>query len=192
MPQECTDPILIAAHIILALQQIVSRHADPSVPTVLTLGKINSTGGATNVIPDEVKIEGTFRTLNEKWRAEAKRRMKKIAEGVAESMGGTCEFTIQQGYPVLFNDEVLTAKIKEAMVEYCGAQNVVDLPMRMTSEDFAYYSQSMPACFYRLGTGNKARGITSGLHTDTFDVDESSIELSIGLMAWLALSELRN
>ena len=190
MPQECIDPILIAAHIITALQQVVSRNADPSLPTVLTLGKINSVGGATNVIPDAVKIEGTFRTLNENWRAEAQKRMRKIAEGIAESMGGSCEFVIEKGYPVLFNDEALTKKVKNFMIEYCGAENVVDLPMRMTSEDFAYYSQKMPACFYRLGTGNRAKGITSGLHTDTFNIEESSLELSIGLMAWLASREL--
>jgi amidohydrolase len=192
MPQECIDPILIAAHIITGLQQVVSRNADPSVPTVLTLGKINSVGGATNVIPDAVKIEGTFRTLNEKWRNEAKKRMKKIAEGIAESMGGSCTFTIEHGYPVLLNDDTLTAQVKRYMIEYCGKENVVDLPMRMTSEDFAYYSQAMPACFYRLGTGNKAQGITSGLHTDTFDIDESSLELSIGLMAWLAVKALES
>ncbi len=192
MPQECIDPILIAAHIITALQQVVSRNADPSVPTVLTLGKINSKGGATNVIPDEVRIEGTFRTLNETWRTEAKRRMRKIAEGIAESMGGECIFTVEHGYPVLFNDEKLTHHIKQLMIEYAGAENVIDLPMRMTSEDFAYYSQEMPACFYRLGTGNKARNIVSGLHTDTFDIEESSLELSIGLLAWLAIKELEN
>ena len=192
MPQECIDPILIAAHIITALQQVVSRNANPSLPTVLTLGKINSVGGATNVIPDAVKIEGTFRTLDESWRAEAQKRMRKMAKGIAESMGGSCEFTVEKGYPVLVNDEDLTQKVKGFMIEYCGADNVVDLPMRMTSEDFAYYSQKMPACFYRLGTGNKAKGITSGLHTDTFDIEESSLELSIGLMAWLAIRELGN
>ncbi len=192
MPQECIDPILMAAHIITALQQVVSRGADPSVPTVLTLGKINSVGGATNVIPDEVRIEGTFRTLDENWRNEAKRRMKKMAEGMAESMGGECIFTIEHGYPVLYNNEALTQKVKEFMIDYAGKENVVDLPMRMTSEDFAYYSQAMPACFYRLGTGNKAKGITSGLHTDTFNIEEKSLELSIGLMAWLAVKELGN
>jgi amidohydrolase len=192
MPQECIDPILIAAHIITGLQQIISRNADPAMPTVLTLGKINSKGGATNVIPDEVRIEGTFRTLDESWRKEAKRRMKKMAEGIAEAMGGECIFKIEHGYPVLFNDEMLTQKVKDNMIEYAGPDNVVDLPMRMTSEDFAYYSQEMPACFYRLGTGNKAKGITSGLHTDTFDIEESSLELSIGLLAWLAVKELEN
>lgn len=190
MPQECIDTVLITAHIIVALQQIVSRRADPALPTVLTLGKINSTGGATNVIPDEVKIEGTFRTLDEKWRSRAHKLMKKMAESMAESMGGTCEFVIQHGYPVLKNDPVLTNFTKKSLIEYCGAENVVDLPLRMTSEDFAFYSQKIPACFYRLGTGNIENGITSGLHTDTFDIDESSLELSIGLMSWLAIKEL--
>jgi amidohydrolase len=192
MPQEGIDPILIAAHIITALQQIVSRNADPGLPTVLTLGKINSVGGATNVIPDAVRIEGTFRTLDENWRHEAQIRMKKMAEGIAQSMGGACTLHIEKGYPVLFNDEALTAKVKKRMVDFCGAEQVVDLPIRMTSEDFAYYSQQIPACFYRLGTGNIERGITSGLHTDTFDIEETSLELSIGLMAWLALEELKD
>ncbi len=192
MPQECIDTVLITAHIIVALQQIVSRRADPALPTVLTLGKINSTGGATNVIPDEVKIEGTFRTLDEKWRNRAHKLMKKMAESIAEAMGGACEFVIQHGYPVLNNDPVLTNYTKKGLVEYCGIENVVDLPLRMTSEDFAFYSQKIPACFYRLGTGNVEHGITSGLHTDTFDIDESSLELSIGLMSWLAIKELNN
>jgi metal-dependent amidase/aminoacylase/carboxypeptidase family protein len=113
-----------------------------------------------------------------------------MAEGIAESMGGECIFTIQHGYPVLYNNHEVTARVKSQMIEFCGIENVVDLPFRMTSEDFAYFSQTMPACFYRLGTGNRARGITSGLHTDTFDIEESSLELSIGLMAWLAIQEL--
>ena len=190
MPQECIDPILITAHIITALQQVVSRRADPAIPTVLTLGKIQSVGGATNIIPDKVVLEGTFRTLDEVWRQKAKQIMVKLAEGIAESMGGSCEFVIQHGYPVLFNNEALTQQVKKDMIEFCGADNVVDLPMRMTAEDFAYYSQVMPACFYRLGTGNKKLGITSGLHTDTFNIDESALELSIGLMAWLAVKAL--
>jgi len=192
MPQEGIDPIVITAHIITALQQIVSRNASPTLPTVLTLGKINSIGGATNVIPDEVKVEGTFRTLDETWRNEAKRRIKKMAETIAESMGGVCDFYFQDGYPVLHNDEAMTQSVKNFMIEYCGPENVVDLALRMTSEDFAYYSHEIPACFYRLGTGSKARGITSGLHTPTFDIDEKALQLGMGLMAWLAIKELGN
>lgn len=190
LPQDCIDPIVITAQIITALQTIVSRAGNPTTPSVLTFGKINSTGGATNVIPNEVKLKGTFRTMDEKWRAEAKKKMKKMAEGIAESMGGSCDFHIVDGYPFLVNDEPLTLKTKEWAIEYLGAENVVDLPIRMTAEDFSYYSQKMPACFYRLGTGNVAKGITSPVHTNTFDIDESALELSIGLMSWLAVQEL--
>lgn len=190
MPQDCIDPVTITAQMIVTLQQIVSRYADPGVPTVLTFGKINSTGGATNIIPNEVKLEGTFRTMNEKWRTEAHKRMKRIAETLAKSMGGACEFNIVKGYPVLFNHEALTLRARQWAVELLGSERVVDLPMRMTSEDFAFYSQELPACFYRLGTGNPERGITSPVHTNTFDIDEAALETGVGLMAWLAVREL--
>ncbi|GAB4496276.1 MAG: M20 family metallopeptidase [Saprospiraceae bacterium] len=192
MPHECIDPVAITAQLIVSLQQIISRYADPGIPTVLTFGKINSVGGATNVIPNEVKMEGTFRTMNEKWRAEAHKRMKKMAETIAKSMGAACEFNIVKGYPVLYNHEELTLRTKKWAVEFLGKDKVVDLPLRMTAEDFAYFSQAMPACFYRLGTGNPERGITSPIHTDTFDIDESALETGIGLMAWLAIKELEN
>jgi len=192
LPHNCIDPVLISAHLITALQQLVSRHSDPLIPSVLTIGKINSTGGATNVIPNEVKLEGTFRTLNEEWRAEAHHLIQNLCITLARSMGGTCDLHIEKGYPFLKNDEPLTVRAKEAAIDYLGAENVVDLPIRMTAEDFAYYSQEMPACFYRLGTGNKSKGITSPVHTDTFDVDESCLSLSTGLMSWLALKELGN
>ena len=190
LPQNCVDPIVLTSHIIVALQQIVSRNANPTVPTVLTFGKINSTGGATNIIPSEVKLEGTFRTMDEKWRKEAHKKMIKMAEAIAEGMGGKCELEVRKGYPFLINNEELTLRAKRNAQEFLGASKVIDLPIRMTAEDFAYFSQEIPACFYRLGTGNKARGITSNVHTDTFDVDESALELGIGLMAWLAIKEL--
>lgn len=190
VPQDAIDPVLLASHIVVALQQIVSRNANPIVPTVVTFGKINSTGGSTNVIPNEVKMEGTFRTMDEDWRAKAHGLMKKMAETLAESMGGSCDFHIERGYPFLKNDEELTLRSKQFAIEFLGAENVVDLPMRMTAEDFAYYSQVIPACFYRLGTGNTARGITSPIHTDTFDVDEDSLLVGMGLMSWLAVREL--
>lgn len=192
LPHDCVDPILITSHILVALQQIVSRNINPTIPAVLTFGKINSTGGATNIIPNEVKLEGTFRTMDEEWRFEAHRRMKKMAQSMAEGMGGTCELEVKVGYPYLMNDENLTTKVRQFAEEYLGKENVVDLPIRMTAEDFSYYSQEMPACFYRLGTGNVAKGITSPVHTTTFDVDEDSLRLSIGLMAYLAVRELGN
>ncbi len=191
MPQDCIDPVVITAQIIVALQQVVSRYADPATPSVLTFGKINSTGGSTNIIPNEVKLLGTFRTMNEKWRMDAHKRMKKLAESIAKGYGAACDFHIMKGYPVLFNHEELTLRTKKWAIEFLGKDKVADLPLRMTAEDFAYYSQVMPACFYRLGTGNPERGITSPIHTDTFDIDEAALETGMGMMAWLALQELK-
>jgi amidohydrolase len=191
-PQECIDPISIAAQIIVALQQIVSRYADPAIPSVLTFGKINSNGGATNIIPPEVSLAGTFRTMDETWRAEALKRLEKMAQSMAQSMGGACEVDIRRGYPMLYNDESLTAMARQAAVELLGAERVVDLPIRLTSEDFAYYALQMPGCFYRLGTSNEAKGIQSGLHTSTFDIDETALSTGVALLAWLAVKALGN
>lgn len=190
LPQLTIDPILIASHIIVALQQIVSRGAHPTVPTVLSFGKIIGEG-ATNIIPDEVKLEGTFRTMNEEWRAKAHQKMKKMAEDIAEGMGGECVFDIHVGYPFLVNDEELTARAKQRAIEFLGVENVVDLDLRMTAEDFAFYSQFLPTCFYRLGVKNDQKQINSGLHTSTFNVDEDALETGMGLMAWLTLKELQ-
>lgn len=191
MPDMNIDPVVIAAHIIVALQTIVSRHANPKLPTVLSFGKINA-DGATNVIPNEVKMEGTFRTLNEDWRKLAHQKMKKMAESIADGMGGSCEFRIANGYPFLKNNPELTRRMKNAAVDYLGADKVVDLDLWMAAEDFAYYTQVTDACFYRLGIRNEERGIVSSVHTPTFDIDESALELGSGLMAWLAVNELQN
>ena len=191
MPEHNIDPVLIAAHLIVALQQVVSRMANPKIPSVLSFGKVIAEG-ATNVIPKEVYMEGTFRTMDEPWRADALKRMKKLAEGLAESMGGRCEFRIEHGYPYLINEPELTRRTRAAAEQYVGPENVVDLELWMAAEDFSYYTQHTNGCFYRLGTRNQERGITSGVHTPTFDIDESSLELGPGLMAWLALCELEN
>ncbi|MCX2478757.1 M20 family metallopeptidase [Pedobacter sp. MC2016-15] len=190
-PQQNIDPVLISAHILVALQQIVSRNADPRLPSVLSFGKVNA-NGATNIIPNEVKMEGTFRTLNEDWRREAKRLMKKMAEGIAESMGGSCEFRIMDGYPFLINEEQLTANARGFAEDYLGKENVVDLDIWMAAEDFAYYSQVTDACFYRLGTGNAAKDTKYSVHHPNFDVDEDALKISTGLMAYIALKQLGN
>ncbi len=184
MPQYNIDPVLITSHIIVALQQIVSRVASPIMPTVLSFGKVIA-NGATNVIPDEVYLEGTFRTLDEKWRNEAHIRMKQMAEDLAKAMGGICEFEIRKGYPFLYNDEALTQKNKSLAHEYLGHENVIDLDIWMAAEDFAYYSQVVPSCFYRLGTRNEARGITSSVHTPTFDIEEEALKVGVGLLAFI-------
>ena len=191
MPHLTIDPVMITANMLVALQQIVSRNAKPSVPSVLSFGKIIA-NGATNVIPDEVYLEGTFRTLNEEWRNEAHRKMKKMAEGIAESMGGTCEFNIVRGYPFLINDEELTDRTRKYAEEFLGKENVEDLEIWMAAEDFSFFTQQSTACFYRLGVRNESRGITSSVHTSTFDIDEKALETGMGLMAWVTLRELAN
>ncbi len=190
-PQQNIDPVVITAHIIVALQQIVSRNADPRLPSVLSFGKVNA-NGATNIIPNEVKMEGTFRTLNEDWRNKAHGLMKKMAEGIADSMGGSCDFEIRRGYPFLINEEKVTHNAKTFAEEYLGKENVLDLDIWMAAEDFAYYSQVTDACFYRLGTGNVAKDTMHSVHTPNFDIDEDALKASTGLMAYLALKQLGN
>lgn len=188
-PHKNIDPVVIAAHIIVALQQIVSRIAQPGDPTVLSFGKVKAEG-AVNVIPDEVYMEGTFRAMNEEWRDEAHGRMKKMAEGIAASMGGICEFTITRGYPFLINEEKLTRQVTEFAIDYLGVENVLKEDIWMAAEDFSYYSQVADSCFYLCGVGNSSKGITSSLHTPTFDIDENALATSCGLMAYLAIKRL--
>ncbi|WP_421978030.1 M20 metallopeptidase family protein [Roseivirga seohaensis] len=189
LPDKVIDPILIASHIIVALQQVVSRNADPKKPTVLSFGQIEG-GHAQNIIPDEVKIGGTFRALDEEWRFEAHKKIRSISEGLAEAMGGSCDVLIDVGYPYLTNDPTTTQLARAAATVYLGAENIVDLDLWMGAEDFAYYSHVVPSCFYRLGTGNSEKGTTLGVHTPKFNIDEDAIELGIGLMAWIALNQL--
>jgi amidohydrolase len=189
MPNLNVDPVLITAHIIVALQQIVSRNAHPNLPTVLSFGKVIA-NGATNVIPDQVQLEGTFRTLNEEWRMEAHKKMTKMATSIAEAMGGTCEFNIFKGYPFLVNEEKITDAARLHAEDYLGKENVLDLDIWMAAEDFAFYSQKTNACFYRLGVRNEEKGIVSSVHTPTFDIDEKALETGMGLMAWLAIKAL--
>lgn len=190
-PQQNVDPVIITAHILTALQQVVSRFADPKSPSVLSFGKLIA-NGATNVIPNEVYLEGTFRTMDEEWRKEAHIKMKKMAEGIAESMGGSCDFNIVNGYPFLINEPVLTGAARGYAEDYLGKENVLDLDLWMAAEDFAYFSQAADSCFYRLGTRNESRGITSSVHTPTFDIDESALQVSTGLMAYIAVKQLGN
>jgi amidohydrolase len=189
MPEHNIDPVLITSHIIVALQQIVSRNASPKTPSVLSFGKVIAKG-ATNIIPNEVKVEGTFRTMDEAWRASAHAKMIKMAQGIADSMGASCEFEVRKGYPYLENDPLVTQNAKDAAIELLGAENVVDLDIWMAAEDFSYYSHEVPACFYRLGVRNEAMGITSSVHTPTFNIDESALTIGTSLMAWIAIRQL--
>lgn len=189
MPYALVDPILIASQIIISLQQIVSRNAHYNMPTVLSFGKIIAEG-TYNVVPDEVKLLGTFRTLDEDWRADAHQLMEKMAKSIAQAAGGDCDVFIDRGYPYLVNDENVTQRSFQYAKDFLGEENVEDLEVRMTGEDFAYFAQNVPSCFYRLGVRNEKLGINANLHTSTFNIDESSLETGMGLMAWIALKEL--
>lgn len=191
MPDQLIDPVLIASHIIVSLQQVISRYRKPANPSVLSFGRFIA-DGVTNVVPNEVTIQGTWRCMDEEWRSEGLKKIRKMAEGIAEAMGGSCELEIVKGYPFLKNHPELTRRTKAAAVAYMGAENVIDLDLWMAGEDFAFYSQVVDSCFYRLGTRNESRGIISGVHTPTFDIDEEALTIGPGLMAWLALEELRH
>ena len=190
MPHQITDSVLIASHILVALQQIVSRHAQASTPTVLSIGKMVA-NGAVNVIPSEVSMEGTFRTMDEKWRKEAHSRMINMAQSIADSMGASCEFEIVEGYPVLYNDPGITAKSIDFARTYLGNDYVDDLDIRMTAEDFAFFAQKYPSVLYRLGVRKSEQAQPFELHTPHFNIDEEAIKTGTGTLAWLALSHLK-
>ncbi|SKA07261.1 hippurate hydrolase [Chitinophaga eiseniae] len=184
-PHLTIDTILVASQLVVSLQQVISRNNNPFSPSVLSICAFNG-GFTTNVIPSEVKLMGTFRAMDETWRFKAHELIRKQAAGIAEATGADIEIDILVGYPTLYNNEAVTAKARQLAEDYIGKEQVEDTELRMGAEDFAFYSQIVPACFFRLGTGNKEKGITSGVHTPTFDVDESAIEIGMGTMAYLA------
>ena len=185
-PQFTADPILIASHLVVSLQQVISRNNNPFNPSVLSITSIQG-GNATNVIPSEVKLMGPFRAMDEDWRFRAHDIIKKHAEELVRSMGATAEVHIDVGYPFVKNDEALTEEARKYAMEFAGTENVLETELRMGGEDFAFYSQHIPACFFRLGVGNVEKNISSNVHTPTFDIDESAIEGGVGMMAWLAV-----
>ncbi|HRZ41529.1 MAG TPA: amidohydrolase [Bacteroidales bacterium] len=188
-PHQNTDPVVIGAQILLNLQQVVSRLAPPVIPTVLSFGRFIA-NGRTNIIPHEVKLEGTLRTFDEQWRAEAHRHITRIAQQTAASMDGVCEVFIDKGYPFLVNDPAVTELFNTTAKAYLGDGKVHTLEQRMTAEDFAYFAQHTPSCFYRIGTASRKKGITANLHTPEFNIDEKSLETASGLMAALAIDAL--
>ncbi len=190
LPQDGIDPILAASHVITALQQVVSRKCPATIPSVLTIGKINSEGGATNIIPKAVHLEGTFRTMDETWREEALRWIEETCKLTAMAFGAVAEVNIEKGYPCLYNHLDLTRQSIKYARELLGESNVVQLQERMTAEDFAWYSHKIPACFFRLGTGNASKGITAPVHSPNFDIDEDALTTGAAVMAWLAIRTL--
>jgi amidohydrolase len=189
IPEDVIDTVLIASKIIVKLKDQISTKSFTTTPTILSFGKVIAKG-ATNVIPNEVKIEGTFRTFHEGWRKEAHSKITSLAKLIAKDMGGTCEVNIKNGYPHLINDDSQTTKAFEIGKEFLGEKNVKNLKQRLTAEDFAYFSHKYPSVFYRLGISNEQKGITSQLHTSTFNVDEESLKTGMGFMAYLAIKML--
>ncbi|HVZ98336.1 MAG TPA: M20 family metallopeptidase [Chitinophagaceae bacterium] len=185
-PHLTADTILTAAQIVVNLQQVVSRMNNPFNPSVLSITSVQG-GNATNVIPSEVKLTGTFRAMNEEWRFKAHELITSICKDTAAITGAQADVYIDAGYPFVINNEQLTEMAKRSAIEFAGAENVEETEMRMGAEDFAFYSHKIPACFFRLGVGNTEKNISSGVHTPTFNIDERAIENGVGFMAWLAV-----
>ena len=183
-PHLTADTVLIASHLIVALQQIISRNNNPTSPSVLSVCSIQG-GHTTNVIPSEVKLMGTFRAMDETWRYKAHELIRKVAAGVVEGMGAELDLVIDVGYPTVDNDPVLTDTAWQLADQYMGKENVLQTEMRMGAEDFGYYTQVIPGCFYRLGVRNEEKGIIHNVHTPQFDIDERAIETGMGMMAFL-------
>ncbi len=186
-PHLTADTILIASHLIVSLQQIISRNNNPTSPSVLSICSIQG-GHTTNVIPSEVKLMGTFRAMDEAWRYKAHELIRKQATGLVQAMGADIDLHIDIGYPTVDNDPVLTDAAWKRANEYMGKDNVSETEMRMGAEDFGYYTQVIPGCFYRLGVRNKEEGIIHNVHTPQFNIDERAIEKGMGIMAWLGAS----
>jgi hippurate hydrolase len=186
-PHLTVDPILIASHLVVSLQQIISRNKNPHQPSVLSITSFNG-GTTTNVIPNEVKLMGTFRAMDEEWRFKAHELIRKTATQIVQSMGGSLDLHIDVGYPSVYNNETLNTKARTCAEEFLGTENVEETELRMGAEDFGYYTQLIPGCFFRLGVMNKEKGITSGVHTPTFNIDEDAIAIGMGMMAWLGAS----
>lgn len=189
LPHQTIDPIAISAQVIVALQQVISRRSNPVIPSVLSFGKIAG-GTVNNVIPDTVEIAGTLRTMDEKWRAEAHQLIKDIVCNTAEAFGAKATVHIPKGYPSLFNDQKLTETISGFAAEYLGAENVRELSLRMTADDFAFYSQQIPGCYYRLGTNTNNESKTASVHNAHFDIDENALVTGVGVMSYAAFSYL--
>jgi hippurate hydrolase len=186
-PHLTIDTVLIASHVIVGLQQVISRNNNPLSPSVLSICSIQG-GFTTNVIPHEVKLMGTFRAVDETWRLKAHELIRNLVTSIVHGMGGEVDVHIDIGYPSVYNHEELNAVARSLAEEYMGPENVETTEMRMGAEDFGYYSQKIPGCFYRLGVGNKSKGIGSGVHTPTFNIDENAIAIGMGMMAWLGAS----
>ncbi len=186
-PHQTVDTILVASHIIVSLQQIVSRNNNPFTPSVLSICSFQG-GNTTNVIPAEVKLMGTFRTMDESWRYKAHELIEREVKNIAVAMGAEADVHIDVGYPAVYNNELLTEKATLLAKEFFGNDNVEETELRMGAEDFGFYAQQLPACFFRLGVRNEAKDIVHNVHTSRFNIDETALQYGAGIMAWLGMN----
>lgn len=186
-PHLTQDTVLIASHLIVSLQQIISRNCNPTSPSVLSICSIHA-GNATNIIPSEVKLMGTLRCMDETWRYKAHKLIEQQVKAIVEGMGATYDLLIDVGYPTVDSEPVLTEQCTNLANEFMGAENVEETELRMGAEDFGYYTQQIPGCFFRLGVRNEEQGIIHNVHTPKFNIDERAIEVGIGMMSWLGVA----
>jgi len=184
-PAALIDPVLVQAHVLVALQAVISRHRPPGVASILSFGRVEALG-ATNIVPDTARLVGTFRSMDEPWREAAHALIRRTAEKTAEAFGATCDVEIAVGYPSLANDPATAACVRETAVGLLGADRVLDVPMWYASEDFAWYTQRVPGCFTVLGVGDDS-GTSPGLHTPRLNVDERALVAGAALLAASAL-----
>ncbi len=186
-PHQTVDTVLVAAQLITSLQTIISRNRNPQNPSVLSICSIHG-GNTTNVIPSEVKLMGTFRAMDEEWRFKAHELMMQQAKGLAIATGAEIDFRVDVGYPTVDNEPAITEAAWKLADQYMGAENVEETELRMGAEDFGYYSQVIPGCFFRLGVRNELKDAIHNVHTPVFKVDEDAIAHGVGMMAWLGVS----
>ena len=186
MPEKCINPILIGSEFIIEAQNIIHKSCPKEVPCVISFGHFDALG-ATNVIPERAEIKGTFRTMNEEWRGKAAILLMNLANNLENKYKGNVNLEISKGYPFLKNDEELTEKLKAKFESFFGPKNIEGLALRMTSEDFSFYSQTIPVCFFRLGVGNKEKGIIYSVHHPKFDVDSACLKTGMLAMIQAAL-----
>ena len=185
-PHQTVDTVLVAAQLITSLQTIISRNRNPQNPSVLSICSIHG-GNTTNVIPSEVKLMGTFRAMDEAWRFQAHELMMQQAKGLAIATGAEIDFRVDVGYPTVDNEPIITEAAWLLADAYMGKENVEETEKRMGAEDFGYYSQVIPGCFFRLGVRNEQAGIVHNVHTPLFNIDEKAITHGVGMMAWLGM-----
>lgn len=193
MPDMLVDSVQIAAQLLVALQQVSSRMAPPGIPTVLSFGRIEAEG-ANNIIPEEVKLFGTFRTLDETWREQAHQKVIKLCKSLTESMGAECEIEILKGYPAVINDQEVTEKATSLARDYLGEGQVQKTDPQMTAEDFSYFAQEAPSTLFRLGSSSsdpeRLKSEYEPLHSPKFNLDEETLKTGVGMLSWLCLSFL--